>query len=269
MPGLRVQRDRRDLSVFLSPCIEWLFAAEHPLLPDRIRAAKAAGFAAVEFHLWRDKDLDPVAAALDETGVTLTGFVVEPRRSIVDPAQHGEFLEAVRDSLAASRRLGSPPLVVASGFTREGVSREDHVAAAVSALKQAAALAEEAGVMLVLEPLNDRVEHPGMFLVSTALGLDIVEAVASPNLRLLFDAYHSATMGENLEQVLSGRMHLVAHVQVADSPGRNEPGSGTIPWPETLATLRRLGYDGALGLEYKPTLPAAESLARTRATLGL
>jgi hydroxypyruvate isomerase len=252
----------------LSPCIEWIFAAEHKEMPDRIRAARAAGFESAEFHLWRDKDVDSIAAALDETGLKLTGIVVEPRRSLVDPAQHGEFLDAVRDSLETATRLGSPPLVVASGFTREGVPQEEHVAAAVDALKQAAALAEEAGVMLVLEPLNDRVEHPGMFLVSTRLGLDIVEAVGSPNLRLLYDAYHSAVMGEDLEEVLGGRMHLVAHVQLADMPGRNEPGTGTIDWPRVMSKLQALGYDGAFGLEYKPTLPAAESLAKTRAALG-
>lgn len=253
----------------LSPCIEWIYADRHPALEDRIRAAKAEGFDHVEFHLWRDKDVAAIAAALAETGVTLTGFVVEPRRSIVDPAQHEEFLQAVSESLEASQKLGSPPLVVASGFTREGVSREEHITAAVTALKQAAALAEAAGVMLVLEPLNDRVEHPGMFLVETTLGLDIVEAVNSPNLRLMFDAYHSATMGEDLVEVLSGRTHLVHHVQIADVPGRNEPGTGTIDWPATLGKLRALGYDGPLGLEYKPTLPATESLARTRAELAL
>lgn len=255
--------------MFLSPCVEWIFAAEHPALPDRIRAAREAGFEAAEFHLWRDKDLDATAAALDETGVRLTGFVVEPRRSLVDPAQHGEFLEAVRDSLAAARRLGSPPLVVASGFTRDGVSRAEQHACAVDALRQAAALAQEAGVVLVLEPLNTRVEHPGMFLDSTAEGFDMVEEVGSPNLRLLFDAYHSAVMDEDMEAVLAGRVHLVHHVQFADAPGRHEPGTGAIDWGEAVATLRRLGYDGGVGLEYKPTLPAADSLARTRAALGL
>jgi hydroxypyruvate isomerase len=143
------------------------------------------------------------------------------------------------------------------------------VTAAISALKQAAALAEEAGVLLVLEPLNDRVEHPGMFLVSTTLGLDIVEAVDSPNLRLLFDAYHSAVMGEDLADVLSGRAHLVAHVQFADTPGRNEPGTGVIDWLATVSALRELGYDGGIGLEYRPTLPAVESLVATRSKLGL
>ena len=255
--------------MFLSPCIEWQFAEEHAEMPDRIRAAKAAGFDSVEFHLWRDKDIGGIAAALAETGVRLTGICVDPRRSLVDPAQHGEFLDAVRDSLVAARQLGSPPMIVASGFTREGVDAQDHFDAAVAVLTQAAALAEAAAVMLVLEPLNDRVEHPGMYLVSTALGLDIVAAVASPNLRLLFDVYHSATMGEDMEQVLTGRMHLVHHVQLADMPGRNEPGSGTLDWGKVIAVLERLGYDGGIGLEYRPTMPALQSLAQTRAVLGL
>lgn len=253
----------------LSPCVEWIYADEYPDMADRIRAAKAAGFSKVEFHLWRDKDVDSIAEALDETGITLTGLVVEPRRSLVDPAQHDEFLDAVRDSIVTAKKLGSPPLVIASGFTREGVSQEEHVASAVSALKRAAALAEQADIMLVLEPLNDRVEHPGMFLVSTKLGLDIVEAVGSPNLRLLLDAYHSSVMGEDLEEVLAGRTHLVAHVQVADKPGRNEPGTGTIDWKSTLSTLEKLGYRGSLGLEYRPTLPAKESIAKTRSALGV
>lgn len=253
----------------LSPCIEWMFAAEHPALADRIRAAKAAGFDRVEFHLWRDKDLAAAAAALEETGVQLTGFVVEPRRSIVDPAQHGEFLDAVRDSLAAARRLGSPPLVVASGFLREGVSPEEHRAAAVTALKQAAALAEAAGITLVLEPLNTKVEHPGMYLDSTTLALDIIEEVASPNLKLLFDVYHSAVMDEDRKAVLDGRMHLVHHIQIADMPGRNEPGTGMIDWPAVVSDLRELGYQGDIGLEYKPTLPPIESLAQTRTSLGV
>ncbi|MTH79988.1 hydroxypyruvate isomerase family protein [Paracoccus aestuariivivens] len=255
--------------MFLSACVEWLYQDIHPRLADRVRAAKADGLDHVEFHLWRDKDIDDVAKALRETGVRLTSFVVEPRRSLVDPAQHGEFLQAVRESLVTAARLGNPPLVVASGFTRDGVSREEQRAEAVKALKQAASLAEAAGVMLVLEPLNTKVEHPGMFLSSTSEGLDIVEAVGSLNLKLLFDLYHSAVMEEDLEQVLRGRMHLVHHVQIADMPGRNEPGTGVIDWQDQLGRLRALGYSGAVGLEYKPTLPATESLKAARQATGL
>jgi len=252
--------------VILSPCIEWHFA-DHDNLGDRIRAAHAAGFDTAEFHLWRDKDLGGVADALVETGATITGFCVDPRRSLVDPAQHDELAAAVTDSIAAGRAIGAPPMIVASGFIRQGVSPQEHFDTAVSGLTRIAALAEVAGVILLLEPLNDRIDHPGMYLVSTTLGLDLIEAVGSPNLRLLYDCYHSTVMGEDIEQVLADRIHLVHHVQVADFPGRNEPGTGTIDWGHVTATLKRLGYDGAIGLEYRPTLPIDQSLAMARKTL--
>lgn len=251
----------------LSTCIEWHFA-EAGDLAARIHAAKAAGLNAVEFHLWRDKPMDAIAQALDETGVSLTGVCVDPRRSIVDPAERAEMLAAVADTIAATATLGRPPLIVASGFRVEGMSEADHFANAVAVLKQAAAMAEEAGVILLLEPLNTRL-FSAMYLVSTTLGLDIVEAVGSPNLRLLYDVWHSAVMGEDMAQVLAGRMHLVAHVQVADMEDRNEPGTGSVDWPTITATLRDLGYQGAIGLEYFPTVPMDASLELTRKTLAL
>jgi hydroxypyruvate isomerase len=256
----------RRAKVKVSPCIEWHFADQGDL-GNRIRAASAAGCTAAEFHLWRDKDLAEVATALAETGAVLTGFCVDPRRSLVDPAQHDEIAAAVAESIAAGRTIGAPPMIVASGFIREGVSAQDHFDTAVASLTRIAALAEAAGVILLLEPLNDKIDHPGMYLVSTTLGLDLIEAVGSPNLRLLYDVYHSTVMGEDIEQVLTGRMHLVHHVQVADYPGRNEPGTGTIDWGRVTGTLRALGYKGAIGLEYRPTLPMDQSLALARKTL--
>jgi hydroxypyruvate isomerase len=252
-----------------SPCIEWLFADQHPDFCDRIRAAKAAGFQFVEFHLWRDKPLEDIRRTLDETGVKLSSMVVEPRRSLVDPAQHDEFIAAVRDSIAAAKLVGAPALVVASGFTRPDVSRQEQHDAAVAALRQAARLAEAAGLMLLLEPLNTRVEHPGMYLESTVEALDIVEEVGSPNLKLLYDKYHSSVMDEVSEDVLGERFHLVGHVQVADMPGRHEPGSGVIDWPSFMATLKRLGYSGPVGLEYKPSGATPETLQRAQAALGI
>jgi hydroxypyruvate isomerase len=254
--------------MYSAACIEWLFAAEHEDFVARIHAAKAAGLRAVEFHLWRNKDLDAIKAALDETGIALASFVVEPRRSLVDPAQHGEFLQAVRESLVAARTLGCPALVVASGFTRPDVTRDEQHAAAVGVLREAARLAESAGITLLLEPLNTRVEHPGMFLDSTREGLDIVAEVGSPKLRLLYDMYHSTVMGEEPGAVLAGRFDLVGHVQVADVPGRHEPGSGTIDWARYVAVLDQHGYAGPVGLECKPTGPTAAVLARSRDALG-
>ena len=254
--------------MYAVPCIEWLFAKEHPALPDRIRAAHAAGLRSVEFHLWRDKPLGDVRDALRETGLELLSFVVEPRRSLVDPAQHDEFLQAVRDSLQAAQEAGARCLVVASGFTRPDVSRQVQHDEAVGILRQAATLAEQAGILLLLEPLNTRVDHPGMYLDSTAEGLAIIEEVGSSNLRLLYDAYHSAVMDEQPGEVLKGRVHLVGHVQVADHPGRAEPGSGMLDWAARIAALREVGYSGSVGLEYRPSGPTMETLTRAEAALG-
>ena len=252
--------------MFLAPCIEWHFA-DLPELADRIRASADAGYSHVEFHLWRDKNLPAIADALTETGVKLSGVCVDPRRSIVDPAEHGEMLSAVSETIAATASLGAPPLIVASGFRVEGLSEQEHFDNAVTVLRQAARLAERAGITLLLEPLNTKL-FAAMYLVSTKTGLDIVEAVGSPNLRLLYDIWHSATMGEDMAEVLAGRIDLVAHVQVADMTERHEPGTGSIDWTRAMQTLDALGYGGGIGLEYFPTLPMDQSLDLTRRTLG-
>lgn len=251
----------------LSSCIEWQFA-EAGDLAERVRAARAGGFDLVEFHLWRDKPVEAIGAALAETGVKLTGICVDPRRSIVDPAERAEMVKAVAETIEATAPLGKPPLIVASGFKVEGMSEEEHFANAVAALKEAAALAEAAGVTLLLEPLNTRL-FSAMYLVSTTLGLDLVEAVGSPNLRLLYDVWHSAVMGEDIAEVLNGRIGLVAHVQVADMDDRNEPGTGTVDWAHVMGTLESLGYKGSIGMEFFPTLPMDQSLELTRKTLAL
>ena len=107
-----------------------------------------------------------------------------------------------------------------------------------------------------------------MIAIGGQAPVDLVEAVNSPNLRLLYDVWHSAVMGEDMAEVLAGRMHLVAHVQVADLDDRNEPGTGKLDWAKVMQVLRDLGYSGAIGLEYFPTLPMDQSLALTREKLG-
>ncbi|MEO6247490.1 MAG: TIM barrel protein [Sphingomicrobium sp.] len=250
----------------LSSCIEWQFV-EAGELDARLRAAKSAGFKLAEFHLWRDKPIDAMATVLAETGMRLTSLCVDPRRSIVDPAEREAMVTAVRETIAATVGLGKPNLIVASGFRVEGLSEDEHFANAVTALRAAADAAEAANVTLLLEPLNTKL-FATMYLVSTKLGLDLVEAVNSPNLRLLYDVWHSAVMGENMAEVLAGRIHLVAHVQAADMSERNEPGTGSLNWGEVTRTLRELGYSGAIGLEYFPTLPMDQSLALSQKMLA-
>jgi hydroxypyruvate isomerase len=252
-------------------CIEWMFAAgEHGELgyDERIRAAHAAGVGSVEFHLWRDKPLDLIEAALDETGVRLRSFCIEPRCSLVDPADHDNVLGAVRDAIPVAQRFKGPGMVLASGFTRAGVTEQEQFDAAVSVLKRAAALAADAGTVLWLEPVYMVLHGQRMFVDTIGRGLDLVAAVDSPGLRLLADVFHSAQTQEDLGQAIGDRMPLVAHVQFADTDGRHEPGTGGIDWRGVLAVLRERGYRGEIGLEYYPSVPGRDSLALTARTLA-
>jgi hydroxypyruvate isomerase len=242
-----------------SACIEWLFAKEAPSVPDRIRAAKAAGLDGIEFWHWSNKDLDAVRAALGETGLTIAGILCEPIAKITDPEAHVMFLEGVRASLLAALKLGAPVMIAQAGDDRPGIPREAQHAALVKVLKEAADILKGSGVVLALEPLNDRVDHPGYYLTSTVEGLDIVDEVDRPEVKLLYDIYHSAMMGEEIE-VLDGRLDRVVHVHLADTQGRGEPGSGAMDWQARLEWLADHGYDGFVGLEYRPTGSTEDSL---------
>ncbi len=253
----------------LASCIEWQFT-ECADLAGRVRAACAAGIRQVEIHLWRpDRPLDEMERALAESGARLISFCVEPRRSLVDPADEQQVLDAVRDAIPVAQRFGGAGMIVASGFTRAGVPIAAQQEQAIRVLKRAAAMAADEGTLVLLEPVNMTVNGAAMFVDGIHRGLEIVEAVGSPGLRLLCDVYHSAVTGEDLAAALGERMRWVGHVQVADTDGRHEPGTGGLNWPHIMSVLKVKGYGGSIGLEYLPSLPMPESLALTRRNLGL
>jgi hydroxypyruvate isomerase len=177
---------------------------------------------------------------------------------------HPLFLESVRGSLLAALKLGAPVMIVTTGDERAGVPRGVQHAAIVKVLKEAADIVKGSGVTLALEPLNDRVDHPGYYLTSTIEGLDIVDEVDRPEVKLLYDIYHSAMMGEHTEDVLDERLDRVVHAHLADTQGRGEPGSGTMDWQARLDWLADHGYTGFVGLEYKPTGTTEGSLSFMR-----
>jgi hydroxypyruvate isomerase len=243
-----------------SACIELLFRKEYPAFADRIGAAKAAGLDAVEFWQWSNKDLDAVKVALSETGLPLAGILCEPVANITNPATHGFFLEGVKASLAAAKRLGAPLMIAQGGNVVDGMSRASQHGAIADCLQRAADIVAGSGVVIALEPLNDRVDHPGYFLTSTSEGLDIVDEVGRPEIRLLYDIYHAAVMDEPID-LLEGRVDRVAHAHLADVPGRHEPGTGRLDWRARVDWLDAQGYQGLVGLEYMPLAESGASFA--------
>ena len=242
-----------------SACIELLFRAEAPIFADRVRAANAAGLAAVEFWQWSDKDLDAVGAALRETGLPLAAILCEPIANVTNPRTHDFFLEGVKASLAAAQQLGTRMMIAQGGNTVAGATRAAQHRAIADCLRRAADIVAGSGVTIVLEPLNDRVDHPGYFLTSTIEGLDIIDEIDRPEIRLLYDIYHAGVMGESIG-LLEGRVDRVAHVHLADTPGRHEPGTGELDWQARVDWLTEHGYRGYVGLEYKPLAETGASL---------
>src|SRR6476619_369095 len=128
--------------MYLSACIEWLFQAEHEDIADRVAAARAAGLGGVEFHLWRNKPIDRIAAAVTRTGLRVTSIVVDPRCHLANPGATDEIVRSVTDSIPAAKAVGAPAMVVASGPAVSGVDDATTQAAMVTNLKAAASVVE-------------------------------------------------------------------------------------------------------------------------------
>lgn len=251
-----------------SACIDMLFAGETGNAAERIRLAKAAGMDAVEFWLWSDKDLNAIEDALGATGLALAGLVAEPFAELTRRTDHDRFLAGLERSLAVAQRLGAGILIAQAGPELPGTPRQSQHEALVEAMAHAGDLLKGSGVRLALEPLNTLVDHRGDFLPSTAEGLDIVDAVNRPEIALLYDLYHSMVMGEDTAEMLAGRVDRIAHIHIADHPGRHQPGTGGLPLKASLDWLEGQGYAGFAGLEFVPTGDTAMALDETRVALG-
>jgi hydroxypyruvate isomerase len=247
--------------VFLSACIELLFADDGSDLATRVRAAGRAGVPALEFWGWRNKDVDALAAVARSAGVAITSLLADPPGRLVDRATHADFLRALPESCAVANKLGARSLIVLSGDRLPEVADDDQRQALSDVLSRAARIAAQREVMLVLEPLNTRVDHPDSFLDRTEQALAIIRDVDSSHLKLLYDVYHSVAMHEDPAGAVGKAGPLIGHVHVADFPGRHEPGTGQIDWQRTLAAIRECGYDGPIGLEYVPSGDSAASLS--------
>jgi hydroxypyruvate isomerase len=227
---------------------------------ERMERVAQLGFKAYEFWRWRDKDMEAIARKQSELGLSLATFLVDPSGQLVDPATHAEFLSGLRDSVPLARRLGCETLIVTVGNERLGVARREQHEAIVAGLKLAAPILEDGGIALSVEPLNVLVDHKGYYLTTTAEVLDIISEVGSPAVKMLFDIYHQQISEGNLIDNLTKAMAHVGHIHVADVPGRHEPGSGEINYENVFAQIEKLGYQGYVGLEFRPSADPAVAL---------
>ena len=234
--------------------------------PDRIRAAAKLGFPAVEFWPWRGKDLDAVEMALTETGLACAQFTAwgfSP--GLNDPANHERFVEEIEASCEVARRLACERMTVVAGNDRAGVSKAEMHAAVIAGLKLAVPIVERAGVQLILEPMNGRVDHPGHCLYGSTDALHICREVDSPMVKLNWDLYHMQISEGDLCGHLRDGFDQVGYLQLADHPGRHEPGTGEIHYNRVLREAHILGYRGFVGLECYPSEGENQAAQRVNA----
>jgi len=250
-----------------SVCIEMIFR-ELPLL-DRIDALSECRFESFEFWGWRSKDIRGILERKEKHGLALSTFCVEPMGRIVDSNTRHEFITGVKDTIDIAHKLECPRLLVTTGNEIEGVSRKVQHKSIVKSLREAAKLVEEADVTLLLEPLNILVDHKGYYLSSSKEGFEIIREVDSSNIKLLYDIYHQQITEGNLIDTITKNISLIGHFHVGDVPGRHEPGTGEINYANVFKEIYKTGYEGFIGLEFKPITDSREALNKVRKILEL
>jgi hydroxypyruvate isomerase len=219
---------------------------------ERVRRIADLGFE-VEIWNWTTKDV----GALVRTGATFSSMTGYVTGTLADPDGGAELLRTAEESLQVAEQLDCPRLNVhGTGLDAQGlpvVATETVTPAmwltAARTLERLAALGERAGRVFTLENLNTAVDHPGTPFARAADTIALVEAVGSPHLRLNLDLYHAQIGEGNLVELVEQALPLVGEIQVADVPGRCEPGTGEISYPAVAAALVRLGYTGVVALE--------------------
>lgn len=246
--------------------VSMLFA-EVPFL-ERFGHARAAGFDAVEFQFPYDFDASEIRAELDRHKLDLVlfnfpagDFASGDRGLANDPRRSADFQKSVATAFAYADLLKPEKMNCMAGKRLDDVAEETQRATLIENLKSAASQAAERGIVLVTEPLNP-FDAPGFYLPTPSDGFRIVAEASHPNLKVEYDIYHAQRTEGNVVAAIENNIGAIGHIQLADSPNRNEPGTGELDWPPIFAAIDRSGFTGRVGLEYKP------STARTEDSLG-
>jgi len=256
-----------------------------PLFPSLTLAAQIekvaeAGYHGFEFGDWRAADANQIVKLKNKAGlecVCLVGNrgVNPPGMGLCDPAERQGFLAELRASTEAAKRFESSRLVVLTGFKIPRLSRQQQHASIVEGLKRAhdivsphavTILVEVINTLAAVEPLNPRGNnHADYYLDRTPEAFDIVREVGSPFVKILYDIYHTQIMEGNLIETIRKNIGDIAHFHVGDVPGRHEPGTGEIHYPNVFKAIRETGFKDFVAMEYVPSKDAMVTLRETRA----
>lgn len=238
---------------------------ELPFL-DRFAAAKAAGFAGVEYLFPYDFEKGVLGEQLQQHGLTQVlhnlpagNWGAGERGIAIFPDRVAEFRDGVARAVEYAKALGCRQVNCLAGIAPAHADPAELRAAFVENLRYAADALAKQSIKLLIEPINTR-DIPGFFLTGTEQAVQIISEVGSENLFVQYDIYHMQIMEGDLAPTMKKHRDRIAHIQLADNPGRNEPGTGEINYPFLFRTLDEIGYRGWIGCEYKPKTTTLEGL---------
>ena len=233
---------------------------------DRFEAAGKAGFRGVEFLFPYAFNLEQIADKLSSNELAMVlhnlpagNWEAGDRGIACDPNRVGEFQDGVGKAIEAAKVLGAKQLNCLAGKAPEGVGADTLRSTLVANLKFAAGKLKADGIRLITEPINT-LDIPGFYLNHTQQALDIIKETGSDNLFLQYDIYHMQRMEGELANTIKANLPMIKHIQLADNPGRFEPGTGEINYRYLFRFIDKLGYDGWIGCEYKPKTTTVDGL---------
>lgn len=230
---------------------------------DRIHAAADAGFDAIEFWPWRGKKIEEIAKVCKEHGIEVAQFTAwgfSPGMN--NPKNHDAFVKEIEASCQIAHKLDCTRMTVVCGNDQQGMTQGEMHEHVITGLKLVAPIAEREQVMLIIEPMNIRVDHPGHCLYGSEDAVRICREVNSPMVKINWDLYHMQISEGDLCGHLREGFDQVGYVQLADHPGRHEPGTGEINYKRVFEELATLGYSGPIGVECSPS--ETETIATRR-----
>jgi hydroxypyruvate isomerase len=233
---------------------------------SRFKLAAEAGFTGVEYLFPYPWEKDRLVELLGRYGLEQVlhnlpagDWAAGERGVACIPGREQEFRDGVGLALEYAKALGCRQLNCLAGLLPANVSREKAFATLAENLLFAARALDGEGIRFLIEPLNS-VDMPGFSVVHTADALELIREIGHPNLWIQYDVYHMQIMEGNLTRTIVSNLDRISHIQVADNPGRNEPGTGEINYPYLLKSIEAAGYDGWIGCEYKPAAGTMEGL---------
>ena len=242
----------------------------------RVKTAARLGFKNVEIW-WVDSVFkgtpDQLAKLAQANGVTITNTVINaPDGSVgsglTDPRKSKDaWLERARMTINYTKEAQIPNTIFLTGNRVPDLTDQQMLESVVEWTKPVVDMAEKAGVTLLLEPLNDKYDHPGHWLTSSDLGAEICRRIGSKRLRILFDCYHMQIMEGDLVNHIKRNIDVIGHFHSAGVPGRHEVFTGETNYPFVLNQIEQLGYQGVFGLEFAPSMNDEVSLTQTLAHL--